>query len=328
MLVRVSDSSEVSAARRATTSLAQGLGLDEQATGRAALVVTELATNLLKHGGGGQILLDRYRDAGGSGLELQSLDKGPGIADLGRAMTDGYSSVGSMGTGLGAIRRQSDDFAVYSRPGQGTAIVARIRDPAGPSFPAVIIGVALIPLAGEPVSGDSWAFAGPEAGPTLMAIDGSGHGSQAETAARAAAAAFERNAAKGCVTLLEAMHGALASTRGGAVAVARIDRQAGQLRYAGVGNISGAMVCEGRLQRMVSHNGVLGHIVPRIREFTYPCKGEVTVILHSDGVSARWDLETYPGLAVAHPSLIAGVLLRDFGRARDDACVVVMRVPP
>ena len=137
MLVTLSDSSEVAAARRAAKQpRREALGFDEQAAGRSALVATELATNLLKHAGRGQILLDRYRDSSGSGLEILSLDKGPGIADLGRAMEDGYSTAGSMGTGLGAVRRQADEFAVYSRPGLGTAVMARIRDAKPPPAPA------------------------------------------------------------------------------------------------------------------------------------------------------------------------------------------------
>jgi anti-sigma regulatory factor (Ser/Thr protein kinase) len=331
MLVTLSDSSEVAAARRAANSRAQDLGFDEQTAGRSALVATELATNLLKHAGRGQILLDPYRDSTGSGLEILSLDKGPGIADLGRAMADGYSTAGSMGTGLGAVRRQTDEFAVYSRPSLGTVIMARIRDgkpvPA-PTPPIVFLGAVVAPVAGQSVSGDRWGFASPPLGPTLMAVDGSGHGPQAEAAADAAIAAFERHAAEDCVPLIESLHRALAPTRGGAVAVARIDSAKGMLRFVGVGNIAGVLVSEGKLQRMVSHNGVLGHIAPRIREFTYPFKGGVTLLMHSDGLSSKWDLESYPGLGVSHPSLIAGVLFRDHRRERDDASVVVMRVGP
>jgi hypothetical protein len=71
---------------------------------------------------------------------------------------------------------------------------------------------------------------------------------------------------------------------------------------------------------------VLGHAVPRIREFTYPVSGTATVILHSDGLSPKWDLASYPGLAVSHPSLIAAVLFRDHRRGRDDASIAVMQV--
>ena len=65
---------------------------------------------------------------------------------------------------------------------------------------------------------------------------------------------------------------------------------------------------------MVSHNGTAGHVAPRIREFTYEFTGNPLVILHSDGLTTRWDLAAYPGLASQHPSLIAGVLLRDHRR--------------
>jgi hypothetical protein len=76
---------------------------------------------------------------------------------------------------------------------------------------------------------------------------------------------------------------------------------------------------------MLSHNGIAGYVAPRIRAFQYPYLGEPTVILHSDGLMARWDLNEYPGLTRAHPSLIAGILYRDFRRDRDDASIVAVR---
>jgi hypothetical protein len=97
------------------------------------------------------------------------------------------------------------------------------------------------------------------------------------------------------------------------------------VRFVGVGNITGALLSNGELRRMVSHNGTVGHIAPRIREFTYPFAGDAVVILHSDGLSAKWNLADYPGLATSHPSLIAGILFRDYRRDRDDASIVVLR---
>ena len=93
----------------------------------------------------------------------------------------------------------------------------------------------------------------------------------------------------------------------------------------GVGNINGVMISGADVKRMVSHNGTAGHLAPRIREFTYPFTAAPAVLLHSDGLTSRWDLGDYPGLGAAHPSLIAGVLFRDFRRGRDDASVVCMR---
>jgi len=331
MIIAVNDSSQVSVARRATSSLARGLLFDEEGTSRSALLATELATNLLKHAGGGEMLLGQYQDAGRKGLELIALDKGPGIDDLPKAMEDGHSTAGGMGGGLGAIRRQSDNFAFYSKHGLGTAVMVRVHDRKKPSpravpGPRVALGAAAAPLAGEGVSGDDWAFAATRQGPTLMSVDGSGHGTFANAAAAAAVAAFGTHAEQDCPRLVEQMHLALKPTRGGAVAVARVDVANGLLRFVGVGNIAALLLSEGKTQRMVSHNGVLGLAVPRIREFTYPFTGVATVILHSDGLSSRWDLASYPGLSVSHPSLIAAVLFRDHRRGRDDAAIAVMRV--
>ena len=128
-----------------------------------------------------------------------------------------------------------------------------------------------------------------------------------------------------CERLVEQMHRALMPTRGAAIAVARIDTVARTVRYVGVGNITGVLVSDGGARHMVSNNGTAGHVAPRIREFTYDFSGDPLVILHSDGLTPKWDIAAYPGLATQHPSLIAGVLLRDWRRGRDDASVVAVR---
>lgn len=329
MIAKVADPSQVSAARRAASDLARDHRFDENGVARIALVATEMATNLLKHAGEGEIVMDRFADGDGAGLELLSLDKGRGIEDVARCVGDGFSTAGSPGTGLGAIRRQADRFAIFSRAGLGTAVMARFfRDRASAQGDATTLGAILSPYPGETVAGDSWAFGAPSSGPTLLAVDGSGHGVLAAAAARTALAAFHEHMAYDCSRLIETIHRALASTRGAAVAVARIDTQQRVVRFVGVGNITGAIIGDGTVRRMVSHNGTAGHVAPRIREFTYPYSGSPVVLLHSDGLTARWDLDAYPGLASSHPSLIAGILFRDHRRGRDDASVVVMRSPP
>ena len=112
------------------------------------------------------------------------------------------------------------------------------------------------------------------------------------------------------------------------MAVARVDVAARTVRFVGVGNISGILVHSNGARHMVSHNGTAGHVAPRIREFTYEFDADPLVILHSDGLATRWDIASYPGLTVQHPSLVAGVLLRDHRRGRDDASVVAMRAAP
>ena len=321
----VRDASQIGEARRAAAGLAHRKGFSQDVEARIALVVTEMASNLLKHAGEGLIAINEFIDADGSGIELLALDKGPGMADIARCLVDGFSTVGSPGTGLGAVTRVSDNYAIYSRPGIGTVVMARFlaanADPPG----ALEIGVVIDTYPGESVCGDGWIAMNGQKGDTLLVVDGSGHGSHAAHAAETAARAFAENIDKECVPLVEAIHRALAPTRGAALAVARIDRDARVVRFVGIGNIGAVLADGGEARRMASYNGSAGHVAPRIREFSYPFTVKPLVILHSDGLSARWELAAYPGLAAGHPSLVAGLLFRHHRRDRDDATVVAIR---
>ena len=328
MLIPIADQSQIAAARRSAEALALELGFNGLRAGRVALIATEMASNILKHAARGYLSATPFADGTGRGVELLAMDKGPGIADVARALEDGYSTAGSPGTGLGAIRRQADSFDIYSRPGIGTVLMARIRGEAGAAVAAGEgeLGIIVVPYPGEMECGDSWAFGVKSGMPSLFAVDGSGHGPQAAIAARSAVEAFEKSDQMDTVRVIEAIHRALAPTRGAAIAMARVDRPAQLVRFAGVGNIAAAVVSEGAVKRMVSMNGTAGHVAPRIREFAYPVSGSAAIILHSDGVSAKWDLAAYPGLSACRPSVIAGVLSRDFRRTNDDALIAVLRV--
>ncbi len=328
MLIAIADQSQIAASRRAAEVLARNLGFDELRAGRLALIATEMASNILKHATRGHLMVARFDDSTGTGVELLAMDKGPGIGDVTRSLEDGYSTAGTPGTGLGAIRRQADIFDIYSRPGAGTVVMARVlgtdRAPTGVAADCEL-GLVLIPYPGEVECGDSWAFGLKSGVPTLFAVDGSGHGPQAASAARSAVEDFENIDQMDSVRIMETIHRALAPTRGGATAVARVDRDARLVRFSGIGNISAAVVSEGSTMRMISHNGTAGHVASRLRECSYPFTGSPTVLLHSDGVSAKWELEAYPGLAVCRPSVIAGVISRDFRRSNDDSLIVVLR---
>jgi anti-sigma regulatory factor (Ser/Thr protein kinase) len=325
MITTVADASQVAEARRLVSDFARTAGITEPRIAEIAIVVTELATNLLKHAASGQILAGHYDDGTGSGLQLLALDRGKGMTDVGRCMADGYSTAGSPGNGLGAIARLADDLQIYSRPGLGTAIMARFLQYAAGRVRRTLLGSALAAYPGEKICGDGWAFDETENFRTIMLADGAGHGAEAARAAQIAVQAFLANPAEPCEELMGSVHRALMPTRGAAVAIARIDAAAGIVRYVGVGNISGLLITDAAARHMVSHNGTAGHVAPRIREFTYQFTANPTVLLHSDGLTSRWDLGAYPGLAQQHPSLVAGVLLRDHRRPRDDASVTVVR---
>ena len=330
MIVQVNDTSQVAEARRVAAELARRASFDEADAGRVALVATELATNLLKHGGGGALNLDLFDDADGSGVELLALDKGRGMADVQRCFEDGYSTAGSPGTGLGAVARMADRHAVFSRPAQGTVLMARCRRKASPVAPREVrrraeIAAVSVPYPGETVCGDGWAHHATDGSETLLVVDGSGHGAAAATASATAIQYFRAHPGDDLPSLGQGLHRALAPTRGAAIAVIRLDTRRQQAAIVGVGNISAALFADGKVQRLVSHNGTAGHIAPRVREFSYPYAGRPLLVAHTDGIGTRWDLNAYPGLLSMHPAIIAGLLFRDFRRARDDATAVVLR---
>ena len=327
--IPVTEVSQVADARRRATGVAQRLGFDETATGRVSIAVTELATNLVKYGLVGEILLGAFEDETGAGVEIIALDKGPGVADIVQSLRDGHSTGGSAGEGLGAVRRLSQDFDIVSWPGVGTAIVARVdaqpRDhvaPKPPRFASVVV-----PLKGEQVSGDACATHLHASGWTVMIADGLGHGPMAAQASEEAVRIFRKHHDDAPVDILVAIHAAMKHTRGGAVSVARHEEGA-DLVFAGIGNVAGVILSRGETRRTVSLAGTAGQVARSIRSFNYPFPRGSLFVLCSDGIGTTWSLDRYPGLIGAHPSLIAGVVYRDFSRGRDDAAVLVARGDP
>jgi anti-sigma regulatory factor (Ser/Thr protein kinase) len=328
LALKVEEGSQVGEVRRAALALAAEVGLGEPRSGRLAIVTTELATNVVKHGGGGEILLRRLDD--GPGLELLALDRGPGMRDVAESLRDGHSTAGTAGTGLGAVVRLSDWHEVYSAPGVGTAVVARLAASAGCSAGSsggvpLEVGAVCVARRGETVSGDAWsAVQGPHRS-IVMVADGLGHGPEAHAAATAAIRAFHEAAAMTPAEIIDAAHRALHGTRGAAVGVAELDWERRVVRFAGVGNIAGAVGRVGAMRSFVSHGGIVGHECRRVHQFDYDWPAGALLVLHSDGLQTSWKLDRYPGLHRCDPALVAGVLYRDYSRGRDDTTVFVAR---
>lgn len=295
----------------------------------AMLVVTELGTNVLRHAGGGHILV-RQLDRG---VELIAVDRGPGIdrvtlARLSQASDDApippFDPDG-LGIGLGAVKRLSTGFDVYSEPQRGTVVLARLdldRPPAQASWAGVNV-----PMGGDGPSGDAWFVA---AGEQLLAVmvDGLGHGPPAAAASAAALSIFDDG--RVCETpesLLAMAHRAMRGTRGAVIGACSIDTQAELLSFVGVGNISGRVLADGASRSVVSHGGTLGvaEAVPAHRVFQYPWQAGAALILASDGLRSGWDPLRYSALLEHDPALIAAILHRDFARPNDDASVLVIK---
>jgi anti-sigma regulatory factor (Ser/Thr protein kinase) len=326
--VTVAEGSGVAAARRLAVACADGIAMSETATGKTALVATELATNLVKHANGGSILIGNDDEAAGATIVLVAVDKGAGIPHPDRAMSDGFSTAGSAGQGLGAIRRASAMLDLYSIPGKGTALLATISDePAAGAARRSGITVAGVCIAmhGETESGDDWTLTRGDDSVTITVADGLGHGPPAALASNAALRIAREEASHGLEELLRAMHGALRPTRGAAVSVARIQPSLRRVDFAGVGNVAGVVVEDQDARRAVSQPGIVGHELRKVQTFAYPWAASSILIMHSDGIGTSWHLQHYPGLAGRHPALIAAMLYRDYCRGTDDATVVVAK---
>jgi hypothetical protein len=249
------------------------------------------------------------------------------MTDVARCFQDGYSTAGSAGTGLGAIERLSTECHLYTVPGKGTALLARVRKTASApaSVEAFEVGGISVPQKGESLCGDGFVVGQEDGMCRVLVADGLGHGPAAADCADAAVGAFRESRAASPADLLHEVHGALRSTRGAAVATGYIDVARRQLRYAGVGNIGGFLWRRGDSRHLLSHPGIVGHDMRMVREITYELDVNVLMLLYSDGISTHWSLDAYEGLQARDPSLIAGVVYRDHTRHRDDATVVVLR---
>lgn len=327
--IPIEDSSQIGEARRAAGNVASDAGLSEVEAGKFAIIVAEAATNISKHATRGEIAL-RYAGYDARSVEVVALDKGPGIRDLDQAFRDGYSTAGSSGTGLGAMSRLATAFDVFTMPELGTVVAARVdgsRTGGGVRKAMFDVGVVRAAKRGEPDCGDDWSLAvDDERGRGVVTVaDGLGHGMSAAEASRRAVEVGTEHAAEPPGHIVAELHRALRSTRGAAVAVAEFAADSPTLRFAGLGNISAAIVAPGESKSLVSHNGIAGHEMRKIQEFSYNWPLGAMLVMHSDGVSARWDLNRYPGLVLRCASVVAGVIYRDFSRGRDDALVVVVR---
>jgi anti-sigma regulatory factor (Ser/Thr protein kinase) len=331
-LLVIDEQTQIGAARRSAVELGHGAALGPDAVGRLAIGVTEAATNIIRHAERGLIVLRTLNSESHPVIEILALDNGPGIADIARAMRDGFSTSGTAGNGLGAIRRLADVFEIYSQPNQGTALLARIGDrhasPAGTKHPTSLedrLGVVCVPLQGEAECGDAWRIVVGPCRTSVLLVDGLGHGPGAAAAAEIATTMFPRVASNAPEAMLGQMSDVMRDSRGAAISVVVLDDETHLAHFGGVGNVDGRVLANGETEYLVPQNGIIGHTLPALRSTSVSWPAGATLVMHSDGISARWRADAYPGLSKAHPALVAGVIYRDFGRPRDDATVLVLR---
>jgi anti-sigma regulatory factor (Ser/Thr protein kinase) len=341
----ITDEAQVGAARRAVQRYASALGFNEDQLAELAIVVQEIGTNAARYASqGGHLHWTTTHDE--TGLEIFYEDKGPGIYDLDRAIRDGISTGGSLGAGLGAVRRLLDEFDAYStvkgttrrlglsrRTTHGTAIMGRKwlthespnASAARSRALAKRLGAWSRPRPGEDVNGDAYFVREHGSELLLAAVDGLGHGRGAHEASRAALDMLGQWRGEPLDEVLWELHAALRVTRGAVMAAVVLDAEAETLHYAGVGNVEVRVLGSNEPTRPIPSNGTLGARLSQVRVWPHRWTQGSTVVLATDGLSAKWDISAYPELLPRSPQLLAGVLLRDFSRASDDATVLVYR---
>lgn len=329
--IEVTEQSQTAEVRRVIAELGRLHGMTDVDVGRASLVGTEISTNLVKYARRGLVAVSWFEESGASGIQIVAADHGPGFANFQRSARDGYSTGGSLGIGLGTLMRTADVFDVYSIQPLGSVFLLRIsiKQVKPINTPGRLwVGSRSLPKAGQLECGDSWGFKQAGRWQRICVVDGLGHG---PLAARASAEAIK--VFKACperdspVEVLEKAHAALRPTRGAVMAVAAIDTEQGVVTFAGIGNIAGVILGSQKAQHLMSMDGTVGYNVRSFRQHDYVWNADSTLVMNTDGLVSRWNLEKLPGLLSRHPALIAAVLHRDFSRDSDDSTVVVARGP-
>ncbi len=309
------------AAARTARGVATAIDLPAPLPDRAAVIASELAGNLDKHAWDGTVYVQPLLL--GTGVDVTAVDRGPGMSDVDLCLADGHTTTGTLGVGLGAVRRMAGEFAISSVPGEGTLVSARVRAPGGD--PGLDLGHLVLPADGEEHSGDVLAASQTGTGEwTLLLADGLGHGLAAAEAAVEAELAFHRDPARPLPQLMTALHAALRHTRGAAVVLVRV--RAGVVGFCGTGNISAVVLTGTHNRHLLSAPGVVGLHAGRPGHQDMPVPPGSTVVVHSDGLDNGWQLGP-PAAPGTSAQLLAARLFRDHRRPADDAAVLVVRVP-
>lgn len=321
------DDASVAVARQAVREAASDLGMSTTAIGELAIVVSELATNQLRHARSGRIAIRTIARDGTPGVELIAVDRGPGIADPTEALRGIPRVTGSLGTGLSSVLRMTDEADFDVRLGEGTCVVARkFASPVRRRREVAILGR---PFPDEPRSGDDAVFLRDDDRLVLAVADGLGHGAAAREASSAAIDVIRARFGRDVAAVFQEAHDALVGTRGAVLSVVAIDEASSELTHAGLGNVVTHVVGPDGSRAFGGPSLVLGmrgaQVAGRIRPERYGLRPRDAVVLFSDGLSSRARLERGDDVLHDHPLVIAHRLVRDFGRDTDDVTVLVAR---
>jgi anti-sigma regulatory factor (Ser/Thr protein kinase) len=311
-------------------ALAVSANFNDNKIGEIDIVVAEMVSNLVKHAGGGHVLVKLIEEGGLQGIEIISIDNGQGMADVTRMVADGVSTKNTLGHGLGSMKRLSNVFQVYSQKDWGTIILTRLFNEDLPRFqrqPTKEVRSVVLPKPGEQVCGDGFFYAITPDYIKLFLGDGLGHGPEASLAVQTAGKIFLSHDGNDPVDMLREINSGVKKTRGLVGTVAIFDLAEKVWQICGVGNISTKIVSPSNVRNLLPYNGIIGLNVPKTlntQAISYE-KGQ-QIIMCSDGLKSKWDTVLYPAIQRYDVSVLAAALVKDFARNTDDMSVVVCKV--
>lgn len=191
---------------------------------------------------------------------------------------------------------------------------------------AIRFAAASRPFHGEALSGDAWQVDWHDTICRLAVIDGLGHGPEAAAAADAATKVLGADPELTPVAAIQECHLALHATRGAAMWVGALDTATAHLTWAGVGNVDARLWQAGHQLRLVGQRGIVGAVLPTLRAFEQALEVGWLLVVHTDGIRDRFDLEDMPAtVRGGDPQSLVDGLIADWGRVTDDALVVAVR---
>jgi anti-sigma regulatory factor (Ser/Thr protein kinase) len=309
--------------------LAASIGFSARECEEIVVATTELASNLLKHAGGGSLNLEPASEPGRAGICIESRDSGPGISNMEQALTDGYSTAGSLGIGLGAVNRLMDDLELRSAADDGAHIVCHRwrRSSSSPSPPPwVEFGAATHAHRNERENGDAFLVRQWAGNALIAVIDGLGHGQFAHTAALAARRYIEQHFDRPLSDLFRGADRACRATRGVVMSLVEFsERDRSNVTVASVGNITVRLFDGTRQTTALARRGVVGLSSLSPLTTVCPWTSDSILVMHSDGLSSRWSWQDFPDLGQQSAERIARLLLSKLGKGEDDATVLVAK---
>jgi anti-sigma regulatory factor (Ser/Thr protein kinase) len=328
----IKDRSYINLIKKEASKAAMEEGFSKERVGKLDIILSELISNLLKFGKGEAELLWKMLTLNGEiGIEIIAIDKGQGIHNIAQALKDGYSTAGTAGEGLGAIKRLSDYSEIYSQDDIGTIVLSRLsKKENNIQFKKQLhISAIAIPKPGEVVSGDGNViiFNPNDKVFRIFLIDGLGHGAYALEASDKAIGIYKKKHTERPDDVLFHINEAIRETRGGVGMALDFDFETQMISFSGIGNIQGRIIGVDKTSGLFSRNGILGHVFPK-DDNLHQLKWSLDnlLILNSDGISSKYSLSKYPKIQMQDPAIIGACLYRDYGR-NDDVTVIVSKFP-